>query len=90
MEIGIPLPAGKVRAPNIGVSNPLRKRSAVARRGARFVLYIYNGRQPHCRGEQSPAQAQCGSQARSSVCFYIHTVGGYPTVRSGLARVCTA
>ena len=38
MEIGIPLPAGKVRAPNIGVSNPLRKRSAVARRGARFVF----------------------------------------------------
>jgi hypothetical protein len=41
---GIPLPAGKkVRAPNIGVSNPLRKRSAVqvvAKRGALFV-FIY-------------------------------------------------
>jgi hypothetical protein len=59
VEIGIPLPAGKLGA----------------------------GSQR--RGEQSPAQAQCGSQARSSVCFYIHTMGGNPTVRPGLARVFT-
>jgi hypothetical protein len=61
VEIGIPLPAGKLGA----------------------------GSQR--RGEQSPAQVQCAvaKRGRSSVCFYIHTMGGYPTVRPGLAGVFT-
>jgi hypothetical protein len=58
VEIGIPLPAGKLGA----------------------------GSQR--RGEQSPAQAQCGSQARALFVF-IYIQWEYPTVRTGLARVFT-
>jgi hypothetical protein len=45
-----------VRAPNVGVSNPLRKRSAVAKsRSSVCFLYTYNGRLPHCEAGLSPS-----------------------------------
>jgi hypothetical protein len=38
-----------VRAPNVGVSNPLRKRSAVAKAELCLFLYKYNGSYPTVR-----------------------------------------
>jgi hypothetical protein len=73
VEIGIPLPAGKkVRAPNIGVSNPLRKRSAVARRGALFVFYEYTMGGNPTVGVSNPLRKRSAVAKRGALFVFIY------------------